>query len=377
MKSKNVRVFLLDDDEDDYIMIRDLLNEIKELQCSLEWESSYDKALKIMEKQIHDIYLLDFRLGAHSGLDVLDEAHNQNWMRPIIILTGFGDHNIDVEAMKRGASDYLVKSEITVPLLERSIRYSIKGAEDLITVREREAQIVIQDRLASIGLLASGLAHEIGTPLGIIRGRSEMLAKQLSGEVTDSAPLKSSADIIVSQIDRISKLIKSLLNLARGGQSTEVASVLLSPVVKDVIELLNHEFLKNKIEVRNNVTLDEVFVKANSGALHQVILNLLVNAVHAIEAKAQEGRSSSHFIEIALRDSTDMAVLSIKDSGCGITKENMKNIFKPFFTTKDVGIGTGLGLATSYRIVVEWGGEIKVESQPGIGTTFKIFLPKH
>jgi signal transduction histidine kinase len=371
MKTKGLQVFLIDDDEDDFIMIRDLFREVKEIKCELQWESSYKKALEILETQTHDIYLIDYRLGEQTGLDLLDEANLRGWLKPMILLTGYGDHHVDMEAMKRGAADYLVKSEINVPLLGRSVRYAIKRYEDLSMLREREAQIIMQDRLASIGLLASGLAHEIGTPLGVIRGRAEILNKQLKDQT-----LANNANIIVTQIDRISVLIKSLLNLARGNQSPGVATVYLTQVVTDVLELLSHEVSKNKVQVINNVKSSELMVKANSGELHQVLLNLLVNSIHAIESANKEGRSENHFIKIDVKDEGKQIILNIQDSGCGITKENIKNLFKPFFTTKDVGVGTGLGLATSYRIVTAWGGDIKVESQHGQGSTFQLILPK-
>src|ERR1700722_5538938 len=112
--------------------------------------------------------------------------------------------------MKSGASDYLVKANLTSQLLERSIRYAISR-------KKSEAQIIMQDRMASVGLLASGLAHEIGTPIGIIKGRAELLKSQSTDQET-----KKTADTIIGQIDRISKLVKSLLNLARGTKAEKL-----------------------------------------------------------------------------------------------------------------------------------------------------------
>jgi signal transduction histidine kinase len=101
-----------------------------------------------------------------------------------------------------------------------------------------------------------------------------------------------------------------------------------------------------------------------------------VNSVHAIESALSLGRTGPHLIRISTQDVEDRCILSIEDTGCGISEKNMKNLFKPFFTTKEIGLGTGLGLATSYRIVESWGGKVQVESQEGIGTIFKISFPK-
>ena len=115
--------------------------------------------------------------------------------------------------------------------------------------------------------------------------------------------------------------------------------------------------------------------EAEAAPLHQVLLNLLVNAVHAIEEACKQGRVSGHFIRIGVEKKDAQFVLYMQDSGCGISETNLRNLFKPCFTTKDIGVGTGLGLATSYRIGESWGGSISVESKEGIGTTFKVLLP--
>lgn len=236
-----------------------------------------------------------------------------------------------------------------------------------------EAQILMQDRLASVGLLASSLAHEIGTPLGVIRGRAEYLAIQTQDEPT----IKKNVNVIVSQIDRVSHLIRALLNLARGDQIHQAGRVQLNQIVEEVLELMGHELRKHAIAVENKVSTDApIAVRAESQPLHQVLLNLLVNSVQAIESAVKNGRSQSHFIQLTTEDQGNQWLLRVKDSGCGISEKNLKNLFKPFFTTKDIGVGTGLGLATSYRIVESWGGSIQVESQEGLGTTFKVFLPK-
>lgn len=266
---------------------------------------------------------------------------------------------------KKEAEEQLRVYADRLELSNRDLQDSLKAITD------REAQILVQDRLASVGLLASSLAHEIGTPLGVIRGRAEYLEMKLKSD----PEIKKSADIIVSQIDRVSKLIRNLLNLARGDSSRETGSVNCDVVVTEVVELMAHEFRRREIEVKNLVSATAL-VTAEAGPLHQVLLNLFVNSMHAIDSAKKDGRSSSHFLKIATLDLGDKWELSVEDSGCGISEKNLKQLFQPFFTTKDIGVGTGLGLATSYRIIEAWGGSIAVESQEGLGAKFRIILPK-
>lgn len=266
---------------------------------------------------------------------------------------------------KKQAEEQLHIYADKLELSNRELQKTLKA------VTEREAQILVQDRLASVGLLASSLAHEIGTPLGVIRGRAEIIELKLK----DNIDVKKNIDIILAQIDRVSKLIRNLLNLARGEASKDLGKVSLNTVLVEVLELMAHEFRRNNIELHNNLK-NEVFVMAESGPLHQVILNLLVNSVHAIVFAKKSGRTENHFLRIDLDEVDNKWMLTVEDSGCGISKENLKNLFKPFFTTKDVGLGTGLGLATSYRIIEAWQGEIRVESEENVGCKFKILLPK-
>jgi signal transduction histidine kinase len=367
------RVLLVDDDEDDAVIFRGLISRIQDGKFEVEWAPSYPLGLAALRRGAHDVCFFDYRLGVKTGLDLLREALAGGCRMPIILLTGHGEHDVDLQAMREGAADYLVKDQVSPFLIERSIRYSIHRAQSLEALREREAQVLMQDRLASVGLLASSLAHEIGTPLGVIRGRAEFLALQLQ----DNEPIRKNADIIIQQIDRVSKLIRSLLNLARGDQTLGREEISLTQVVEEVLELMAHELSRRSIDVRNELSgCLPIRVSAEAGPLHQVLLNLLVNSMHAVDAAKNSGRPSGHFIRLSAEEQGTQWVLSVEDSGCGISLENMRNLFKPFFTTKDIGVGTGLGLATSYRIIESWGGSIVARSQLGVGTTFQVSLPK-
>ncbi|MGZ3691623.1 MAG: ATP-binding protein [Pseudobdellovibrio sp.] len=361
------KILLIDDDEDDFVNIREIFSEISRSQYNLVWKSSYQDGIQSLKTETYDACLLDFRLGAKTGLELLHEINRSGPNCPIIFLTGHSDFDLDLQAMQVGASDYLIKDQLSAPLLERSIRYSIKHAMDMEELRESKAQILQQDRLASLGLLASSLAHEIGTPMGIIRSRAELAERKSS----DSS-VKQDMQVVVTQIDRIAKLVNSLLHLARGSKSEHSASVNLNQVISDILNLIEPELKRKNIRLETAVA-DSVNVKSEAGPLGQVILNLLVNAIHAIEEKALVDNA---LIRIQVEEKTDSVKLVLHDNGSGISEENLSQIFKPFFTTKEIGKGSGLGLATSYKLVHSWGGSISVQSKSGSGTTFTISLLK-
>ncbi len=371
MKPKNFRILLIDDDEDDFVNISDLLKDVKSSNYAVTWKSTYTGGLKALREENFDACLLDYKLGEKSGLDLLIEAKKRAFSYPIIFLTGMSDFELDLKAMESGASDFLVKDQLTWPLLERSIRYSIKQASDFQELKEIKAQILQQDRLASLGLLASSLAHEIGTPLGIIRSRAELDGKR----APENSEIQNNVNVVVTQIDRITKLVNSLLHLARGGKSDFATSIELDTVIHDVLNLLEHEFGRKGIELMKDIT-PNCRLKAESGPLGQVLLNLLINSIHAIEDARKDNLNNKNEVTLKVEDLISEVKISVIDTGAGISEENQRELFKPFFTTKDIGHGTGLGLATSFSIVKSWGGTISVFSKLGEGSSFVVSIPK-
>jgi signal transduction histidine kinase len=197
-------------------------------------------------------------------------------------------------------------------------------------------------------------------------------------QVENEPEVKKNVDIIVSQIDRVSGLIRSLLNLARGDERAQASAIEVAPAVKDVLDLMNHELEKHAIRIENEIAqvTPTPKIRATSDKLHQILLNLVVNSVHAIVYAKNQGRMANHRIRVSSQDLGAQWSISIEDTGCGISKENQTKLFRPFFTTKDIGVGTGLGLATSYWMIQSWGGSMSVESQEGKGTIFRMVIPK-
>jgi len=250
-------------------------------------------------------------------------------------------------------------------------------AVDLSEQKQMEQQILRQDRLASIGMLASGLAHEIGNPLGTIQGRAELLLNSVRG----NSAAEKNVEIIISQIERISKLLHSLLRVSRVPEAVKLDEVNIKSIVEEVLTLMTEPLRKAQIDLRLK-DLD-VSVLAEPNHLQQLILNLMINSLHAIEEQKASGASSlvpegqKHFIEISAAGGAESVVLTVRDSGCGISPVNLPKLFQPFFTTKAAGKGTGMGLAIVLKLCEEMQSRISVESEGiGRGAAFKIEFKK-
>jgi PAS domain S-box-containing protein len=260
------------------------------------------------------------------------------------------------------------------PFLEanREVTGYMGIAVDMREEKKLEQQVMHQDRLASIGVLASGLAHEIGTPLGTIRGRAELLQMAAKGNESILSGLK----VIISQIDRVSKLIDSLLRIARSKQTIELQKIKLLPSILDVENLLIQKLKKSGISFSIECP-ENLQILSERSRLEQVLLNLCMNAIHAIEEKMNFTPDSSvNQIKVSVEETDECVFIDIRDTGCGISPKNIPNLFKPFFTTKDVGKGTGMGLAIVAKIVDEMQGTITVSSELGEGTCFRLRLLK-
>ena len=239
---------------------------------------------------------------------------------------------------------------------------------------EAQNEIIKAEKMASVGRLASGLAHEIGNPIGIVIGYLDLLKD-------DSLDPRERADFITraqKETQRMHLIISQLLDLARP-KETEHSLVFVHLLIQDVVEMMRHQpvMKKNCIELNFEATQDRIW--ANGEQLHQVILNLLLNAADAVENNSEDRNGHiriSTYNENNYEFSDESIIgIHVEDNGKGISDEEIGNIFDPFFTTKEPGRGTGLGLAVSYMIIKRIGGTITAESEPGKGTTIVIRLP--
>jgi len=225
-----------------------------------------------------------------------------------------------------------------------------------------EEQLRKTERIAELGTVASGMAHEIGTPMNVILGRAEYLMERVKEE-----PIKKGLQTIVAQVERITKVMNQLLSFARR-RTPERRRLDVKDVVESSIEIFQERLSRNRIGVE--LALDPACPPAHADAdqMNQVLINLIMNAVHAMP--------DGGVLRIGLAPADDMVRLTVADTGHGIPPEVVAHIFDPFFTTKEFGKGTGLGLTVVKGILEEHGGSISAESEVGKGTTFTILLPK-
>ena len=247
---------------------------------------------------------------------------------------------------------------------------SLEQANNQLIASQKE--MVRAEKLAAVGRLSAGLAHEIGNPLGIVQGYLELLENNdLHREERHQFCQRS-----ISELNRINKLVRQLLNLTRipaGGDSLTPVYTILN----DLVEILKTQKDMASVEILLQCEDNNIQAAIDGTALHQVVLNCLLNAVDAIKEKSSEapGRIILSCETKIARDETPSLLISIQDNGAGIEEAHLENVFDPFFTTKEPGKGTGLGLSVSYAIIEAAGGRMWVESMKDEGTTMRIELP--
>ena len=241
---------------------------------------------------------------------------------------------------------------------------SVIVARDVTKQKRMEEQLIMTDRLASIGELSSGIAHELNNPLTSVIGFSQLL---MEGEVPED--IKKDLGIVYSEAQRAAAIVKNLLTFARKHAPVKQLSQ-VNTVIEDVLRLRAYEEKVNNIEVESRLAPNLPETMIDHFQMQQVFLNIVVNAEFAMQEAHQRGK-----LIIITERSDGIIRITFTDDGPGISQENLKHIFDPFFTTKDVGKGTGLGLSICHGIVTEHGGKIYARSKEGMGASFIIELP--
>ncbi|WP_321393650.1 ATP-binding protein [uncultured Desulfuromusa sp.] len=252
-----------------------------------------------------------------------------------------------------------------------------REAEQIATNEKIEALEKLRhtERLATLGQLSAGIAHELGTPLNVISGRAKMICS--AGMKPED--ISRSAGIIGEQSERMTEIMRQLLSFARRGEAKKQA-VDLNTVLRSIQSLLEPTAREHGVELLIDEAEQSLPVFADPGQLQQVILNLTLNGIQAISDGGNVTLSSFKTSETSPPDNIkdkemNWVCLQVKDQGKGMDPETVEKIFDPFFTTKDIGQGTGLGLSIAHGIIEEHGGWIAVESTPEQGSCFSIYLP--
>jgi signal transduction histidine kinase len=242
----------------------------------------------------------------------------------------------------------------------RQVKELHQAVDDLA---QAQAQLVQSEKLASVGVLAGGVAHEINNPLMIIGGRIELLLMRKDLP----PPVREDLERVGRESTRISEIVKNLLAFSRAHRARARERLDVNAVVENTLQLVGHPLSVANIEIVRDLGKDLPAVEGYAGQLEQVFVNLAVNAMHAME--------NGGVLTIQTRRNPGGVVVEFADTGSGIAEEHLRKIFDPFFTTKPEGKGTGLGLSVSFGIIEAHGGEIGVESQVGQGTRFQVRLP--
>jgi PAS domain S-box-containing protein len=468
--SQPVRILIIDDDEDDFILTSGFIKSIEDRNFDIQWCYNYKTALEhIASKKFH-LYFVDYRLGAKTGIDLLGEAMKMNCEEPIILLTGKGNSAIDKQAMQMGAVDYLIKSELTAEKLERCIRYALERAastkalranerkyrnifekskeavfttdrslvfkdvnaamlnlvgneknhlikrtlyefidnenirvairsklektgevndveieiinakakrrncilylsteldsnnnqyvqgilHDITNQKKTERATLLAEKLAATGRLVRTLAHEVRNPLSNIHMSLEQL-----GSLT-----KAEERVYIDIIDRNGKRINDLITeLLTSSKPTEMMfeKVVLQTAVDETIGIALDRLTLKQIQLKVNYPDFPCYIRADKEKLKIALLNIIINAIEAIENVKGE-------LNISLYHNDESYSLEITDNGCGIPPENLSKLFEPYFTSKRNGIG--LGLASTLNIIQAHNASIEVKSKVNVGTSF-------
>jgi two-component system NtrC family sensor kinase len=384
-------------------------------QFDVEFATSGEIALGRLAVDSFDLVVLDYNLPGLDGDLILTEIRDGLRLEvPVVVVTGGGSADLAVDLFRRGATDYATKDDIAsnkiVTVITRAMdrhrrdhRRAVVEVRDEkesteVTLRrllETQAQLVQSEKMASLGQLVAGVAHEINNPLAYVSNNLAVLERDVRHIATlidlyrdhfrDSLPqqILEAEQVIdlpytLGNLDRLLKSSKQGLTrvqeivgkLRDFSRLDEAHTKDIDPneIIRDTLAIVRYSLLEKRIDLEVDLA-DLPTLLCNPGKLNQVILNIMLNAIQAVDFDAV----------ISIRSRLDAGareiVFEIADTGPGIPEPIRSRIFDPFFTTKTQGVGTGLGLWVSYSIVKEHGGRIEVESREGVGSTFRIRLP--
>ncbi|MDO7085235.1 response regulator [Pseudocolwellia sp. AS88] len=372
MSSAVKSVLLVEDDEDDYILTSDYLQQVSNYEFDIQWTDSSTEALELLKQNKHDICLLDYQLGSINGLTVLKQAISEGCGIPIIMLTGQSDNQLDNDALDAGAVDYVVKSELNTNRFHRAIRYALSRKE---IENERLERIKAETRNRSKDKFVAHLSHELRTPLTSILGYTELLLFN-----KDNAHIQSELNTILNNGKHLLGLLNNVLDLSKiAADKLELnySTIALDSFIVDLYALLSVAAEDKGIELNINAkTALPLNINADELRLRQVFINLIHNAIKFTD-KGQVN------IDIWLETNNESSPkntlhCTITDTGIGIPKHLLSTIFKPFEQVEDIVSrneeGAGLGLAICCELLKQMNGTIRVESEVNVGSKFIISL---
>lgn len=391
-ESENAKILIVDDEPFNLDLLeQELMDDYAVVQAS-----DGEGAIAQAEAEDPDLILMDWQMHPMSGIEAVKHLRSTDRHRrtPIIMLTAQSRMEDQVEGLDAGADDYILKpfdpddlharirSHLRIGRLQKELAKERNELQQALSdLQAAEAQLVHSEKMAGLGKLVAGVAHELNNPIGFIYANMDHFSRYVgtlkdicdragvSGEDRAEAEkafatLERLVDSCSGGAQRIKEIVLGLRTFSRLDEA-ERKMVDLHEGIESTLTLLDHH-LKDRITVEKRFG-DLPMIECYAGQMNQVFMNLLTNAADAIDGEGT--------ITIETSADADGVAIAISDTGKGMSAEVMAQVFDPFFTTKDVGSGTGLGLSIGYGIVEKHGGTIGVESEEGKGTTFRIRLP--
>jgi signal transduction histidine kinase len=404
--SDKIKILLVDDDEDDYIITREIIDDIPARNYRLDWTPSFREALQLIAEKKHDIYLVDYRLGAHDGLELITKAIEMGCTAPLILLTGQSNRETDEKAMRLGASDYLVKGAISPNELERSIRYSIEHAENLAEIQKlnTDLEMRVEERTRELAEAIKKLentnrslqeaqqeirkalqkekelhelksrfvtiaSHEFRTPLSTVLSSASLISKYKTQE--DDGKRQKHVNRIKSAVSNLTSILNDFLSISRieEGKIYNVPSVFdLVSFSKEITEEMQG-LLKPGQQIRYRHSGEQTNVNLDKQLLKNILFNLLSNA------GKYSGEGKNIYFTTAITPAK--VRITVRDEGIGIPEADKTHLFTPFFRAQNVtniqGTGMGLNIVKKYADIMH--GLLAYTSVLDEGSTFTVTFP--
>lgn len=395
--------------EDSTVMRQLLVHSLKAWHYEIVETADGTEAWERFQHERFPLVLTDWMMPEMNGLELVKKirASDSADYTYIILLTAKTDKEDLVEAMEAGADDFLIKpcdaNELRVRVREgeRIINLEQRLAEQNRQLRDTQAALVQSEKLASLGQLAAGMAHEVNNPISYVANNLTVLRRDVTSLTGLLAKYRAALEALqatrpdlanevaewerecdlewvqenlphlfkssLEGLSRIRDIVKNLRDFARLDEA-ELDDLDLNAAVRSTVEVLAHELEAARVAVEFCLCEELPRALCRPAKIHQVLYNLMLNAIQACQPEG-------HVVVRTSIENDKNVTIEVEDRGCGIAPEHLPRIFEPFFTTRPVGRGTGLGLAISYGIVRAHGGSIEVESKLGCGSTFRVRLP--
>jgi C4-dicarboxylate-specific signal transduction histidine kinase len=314
--------------------------------------------------------LLDLNLPDSAGLATLEELRAHVVHIPIVVLTGLSDEELAVQAVQKGAQDYLVKGKVSPEVIGRTVRYVIERARAEQAARALEADVAHLLRVNTMGQMASGLAHELNQPLSAIMNYASICLAQLDAGDRRQNTARTAVEELMNETRRAAAIIARMRGFVRRGQPRTM-TIDLNQLASESLKILGFELQRREVRPKARLAPGALMVLADPIQIEQVMVNLVYNAMDAMDDLPTERRELC--IESSPDDEGRFAQVSVVDSGSGVSPENLARLYEPFFTTKETGMGMGLNISRS--IIESFGGRLVAAANPRRGMRFTFTVP--